>query len=304
MEMLRRSQLSSQEIGPHLRRIVFLVFVLNLAMAAQTSPMHGTTLVISISQDEIILAADSRGVQEFGRYTLAFDSMCKIGILGHRAMFALSGVEGECNLGGSSCSRSGRDLVRDLFKGMDRSNSNVAERLADEWAESMSEMLVRYHRIPSHWHQLVEPGLPETTAIFASADEHGVMQAAYVQIFRDYPLIQPTSIRVDKHVAPISALPRGKWTLATGGSGGSLAFEFALGRTPRAIAERNNWPAVVVSQSGSARQMEQNAIRLVDLSIQFFPARKGMPSDVGYPIDAARLTSSGVSWVQRKEDCN
>jgi hypothetical protein len=273
-------------------------------MNAQTSPLHGTTLVLSYSQDEIILAADSRGVQLVGHYTFIFDNICKIGILGNRAMFAVAGFDGVCALGGTSCWDSGHDLARDLFKKLDRSDSNIAEELADEWAESMAEVMVRFYRIPSHWDRPADPSIPVTTAFFASVDEHGVMQAANAQIFRDDPIIEPTSIRVETTSKPRNDPPKGVWHLLTGGSGGNTAFEFAVGATSRAIEERKGWPVLVEMQVGSAAQMEENAVRLVDLSIQFFPVRKGKPSEVASPVDAARLTSSGVSWIQHKTNCN
>jgi hypothetical protein len=89
-----------------------------------------------------------------------------------------------------------------------------------------------------------------------------------------------------------------------------LADEFLRRETPRAKEEVSNWPESIIEFNGpgfkyvgSPKQMEDLAIRLVQLSIQLHEVGKGLPSDVAGPIDAARLTSGGVSWIQRKHNC-
>lgn len=82
----------------------------------------------------------------------------------------------------------------------------------------------------------------------------------------------------------------------TAGRGGEIASELF-----NAGIKSGAWPKSVVALKGTPSEMEQTAIRLVELSIDFFP--KAGVVGVAYPVDAIRLTASGATWIQHKEAC-
>jgi hypothetical protein len=294
----RRSRLQNQ-----LKLIALFFLFAALPTAAQVETMHGTTVVMFLSQDEVTVAADSRAVGHVGHYALYSDNYCKIATFSDKILYAEAGVgSASCNFVGNSCRWKLMDVTRELIRKVEAIHANQSARaLASAWSVEVSDLFWKeYFLHPKRAAADAPPGVPLAIGHFATVDAEGVIDAASAQLFHDQPLFGP--VHIYSRVDDIDLGTAKEWTATVAGSGGDIAIEFLRGTTARALAERSTWPTPTKAVEAH-KVMEGRAIRTVRLSIDFFPVKGSEPADVGGPVDAARLTAKGASWIRNEKNC-
>lgn len=290
---------------------MFVFFPL-LPATGQMETMHGTTIVMFLSQNEITVAADSRirysNIYHHFPLTLYFDDQCKISALSDKVLVAVSGVLRYCAVLGWNCEWDALDIAKDVFREIQVGSTNdIPQRLATAWGAKMSDRLrLRYFNRPEFAAADAPHGVPLSVALFANADEGGILHAAYVQITYDLPfLFGPIHTALDSKTIAIPS--DGRWMQAFTGTGGDIVDELWSGLTPLDRAERAGWPQSVMNDTGTTKEMEDMASYLVEMSIFYYPilrpAERGKIIGIGGPIDSARITGSGVSWIRHKDHC-
>ncbi|MBZ5547252.1 MAG: hypothetical protein LAO22_04685 [Acidobacteriia bacterium] len=124
---------------------LLLCFVSNTF--AQVEATHGTIVVALLSQNEVVVAADSRKLGTFGNFTLYPDDACKVAVLDNNILYAQAGTtNAACNIAGSSCYWDSMLMARELVRSRDaiHANSN-ALALSNAWNKRAYEALWAYY---------------------------------------------------------------------------------------------------------------------------------------------------------------
>lgn len=263
---------------------------------------HGTIVLAYLSQREGIVAADSRVTRRQGRITLQFDSCCKIVALSNHVLVALSGIMDTCTVIESPCDWKGTDVAQEAFRNTQSTDAaELVQRLADTWSTKMSELLWKTYFFQPKRAALEAPdNAPLAAAFFIAIDRAGIIHCVAGQVSHE----TFATIRTWPETRTFPIPPPGHWSAPFMGNGAPIVREFLSGGTKRADEERSHWVSAVAHGAGTAEEMEHIAIRLVELTIRLMPPNKGeRKAGVGGPIDAAKLTPNGVTWLRQKTDC-
>lgn len=271
------------------------LFVLVTRPCAIAQSISGTIVVLNSSQDEIVVAADSRSVN---RVTY-LDNECKIAALGNKLVFSASNITGYGRLLSGQHAWEANAVARKEFLRLTREQTtqNLPLELAKAWGEDVKEQ-IRADLIRDR--EGVLSGIKDnvlTNGLFAGFDAGGILivtgQVTY-RITDDGKPITDFSIR------NIFTKPPIKWIMGET----QIADEYRFAQTPRAI----RWQQEIAARFRPGEDpIAFNAIELVALTIKyhFGGATNGpLMSTVGGAIDAVRLTrTKGIQWIHRKDNC-
>jgi len=266
-----------------LRYVGIVWLVLRLNAIGQANP-NGTIIVVNASQNELVIAADSR---ENGTHSYD-DRDCKISTFGDKFVFVASGRVGLRNHPSSAFWDSHAIAKKEFSRLIRKSTANnlTATVLVTAWGMATKEEIEK---------RIAHPRAP----LLAGLDGNVVVQGLFGRIGKDgHSDIALAKIRYE--LVGNKALIE----LADPHEFGLDEFPYFLGRG-EAIANASNTQKrdvqtkALVSNDPTATL----AIEMVRFTIDYLPPdhtdSNGRPfSVVGYPISAVKLTSKGVEWVE------
>ena len=273
--------------------ILFSGFVLNAAARTE----FGTIVVLNSSQNEVVVAADSRSTVG-ARH---FDDRCKITALGNSLLFAASGYTGE----GTFDAVSGRPLhlrwdthriAREEFLRLarERETRAVPLELARAWGGRVTQRVESDLASDRNSVLASLDGDVVTSAVFAGFDE-GALLTVTAQI--TYVLTRRPQLRFQ--VINVNRSPRAVFL-----GEDAVAEEFVADQTKRAKA----WNAEAKTEATSAKdQVAFYSKRFAQLSVRYDRGKTlngRIVHDLGGPIDVVRLRrGGGIDWIERKPNC-
>lgn len=270
-----------------------VVTVILCSYAAQSQLGSGTIVVYNLTQDKLVIAADSRAT--YGDRP-PDDMQCKISAFRNHIVFAAGGAA--YYIPPVSSGERPWDAIEEAKTAStigvigSTTVTEEIERIADAWAISMQ----------ANWNSfyLVHPDLVRETAneqkglltdgIFVEA-KNGEM-ALTVRAIRFTNGLNLTSVET-AHCEPTHWCASGQI---------DVFMEFANRTTPRAVMERDTW--FKQFDSGSFRAISSDrallrTVRFVDLAIAY-----DITGTIGGPIDAIEMGKDGsIYWFMRKTQC-
>jgi hypothetical protein len=263
---------------------VLCVLILKLNAFGQVKP-GGTIIIINASQQEVVIAADSR---TSGAHSYS-DGNCKISTFGNKVIVSISGRSGERHVSDSRF-WDAFTIAREQFKRITLKGAakNLPLDLAKAWGvaikKEIGKMLSRDHTLLS--------GLDHNaimSAVFAGFVNTRRVVVTEAVTYEDRGNLPPRIIVSEPHVLAEDEFPH--W----------------MGRHEiiDQLDGHNAWSNQVIAiMKISPDPIAAEAIEKVRLTIDHLPPTRvtdaGVPfSEVGYPISAIRLTSSGAEWIQQ-----
>jgi hypothetical protein len=269
-------------------KVLLCSFLLIQSLNAVTQPESGTVIVVQSSQDEMVVAADSRTY----RGSDVSDDRCKITPLGGM-IFAASGNTAN-GYKGQPIFWDTHVIAKQVFVRVAQTHAAgpLLRRVANAWGiEVQKKYQAALKTVPADAFGLEDGKM--TTGVFAG-------------FYENTPLIVkvPITYEVLKKGAPkvkfkVDEAPRGM-TLTVGHN--DIANEYFDGQTPRSRQWRQELPHFAKTNDGLALA----AIKAVELSIQYYPLvniEGRMVPPMGGGVDAVRLRQSGLEWIQLKPNC-
>jgi hypothetical protein len=246
----------------------------------------GTVVVIGLSQTKIVIAVDSRGFDDAGKYR---DDICKIVRLDDYSVFTAAGNIIHAHDGRAlwDAQSEARRAFRDAQKA---GSSRVLRAAARSWGErmvaSINQGLVAD---PAGSTKMVEGNI-FLTGVFAGL-QNGATALYQVEIAFD-----PATRQAREKFYP--ERPRATVHFAALGRN-EIVSEVVAGRTHFARVEQRKWATAERSLALRDRDVRW-AMRLVQLTMEYHPKK----IDVGGPTDALVITRRGIRWVERKPGCS
>jgi len=269
-----------------------LLFSIYLRAWSQMQTERGTTVVIDVAKDKVIIAADSRGKRADGSYR---DDDCKISAFDNKIIFASAGlrhgdiVSKERTLVWDSHDVAVKAFKMAAAKPLGVNNATVSS-VAHEWMTLAQKYFLDLMqtdpqlvlKIPSYGYG---GGNSIVQGVFVGKDRVGHVTAMYadVQINRSVPTIESSS----QTLLPGELEVMGHH---------SVVPEFYRGSSLRAMAEVNEWKRTVIGKDASEQRV-MLITQLVKWSVLY------EPEGVGGDVDTAVFDSSGVHWIYRKANC-
>ena len=246
----------------------------------------GTVVVIGLSQTKIVIAVDSRGFDDAGKYR---DDICKIVRLDDHSVFTAAGNIVHASNGHALWDA--QSEARHAFQEAQKAGSSRVLRTAamawgDRMVASINQALVAD---PAGSMKMVEDNI-FLTGVFAGF-QNGAAALYQVEIAFDPGTRQAR----EKFYAE---RPRTTVHFAALGRN-EIVSDVVAGRTHFARVEQRNWAAAERSIALRDRDVRW-AMRLVQLTMEYHPHK----IDVGGPTDALEITRRGIRWVDRKPGCN
>lgn len=280
-----------------------LVLVLLMAYPASSQISTGTIVIINLSKDEIVVAADSRSID--GR-SAPDNSYCKIAVLRHQFVFT--------SVGGVKYAKGPIDIIQDW------NNTDVARDALGNATKGMiiddayMDAVVTYWAkiIENDWNSLcrvnrgqctnkVEPlGLASRTqpteltgGVFVGAKGLFV-RAATIDFDNDIEkLFNPVDYKIDSTLSQCWPCGQGE-KICAAGSHVDVAAQFCSVRKPGTQLS-------VRTVLHGADEHARLAVEIVEKTIDAYEQNAG---DVGGSVDAITLTKSGtMTWNARKPNC-
>jgi hypothetical protein len=271
-------------------KIALVAILAAMPLKAFAQVEAGTFIALSSSQNEIVVAADSRAYS--GR--VESDDSCKIRAFGGKLIFAVAGDAADEHTTRAELSWDSRTIARDLFFQLSKKITvePMSIRLATAWGNEVKSKLkaeiLRDRRIISD----KSSGEDLASALFASFDQNSPL---IVVVHITYSLDPHGLINTQSSISNIYRSPQ---RIVLGHT--DLGAEFGTLSTPRSRQWAESTPF-------SADQIATFAIRAVEFSIEYSPLDRfeGYTfRSIGGPVDAVRLSSeSGVEWIKRKSNC-
>lgn len=270
----------------------FLVFRLNAI--GQVKP-DGSIVVITASEKELVIAADSR------RYDPNFyaDDTCKISRLSNKIVFTVAGRAGPKVKPGSrfwnAITIARQQFQRLSAKGV---SDTLPLELAEAWGVAVKEE--------------IEKSMDRGVNVISGLTDNGILSAIFAGVKRDgsiiavsepityEPINRAGAIRIvmgQPHILQPADFPwvLGKW---------DIVKELVQRKTFRSYAWNQKIEvAVNASQDPIAtRAIEEVRLTIENLEPTMIDSKGVRFSGVGFPISALRLSSKGMEWI-RKGNC-
>ena len=270
----------------HMKMFVFCICFL-FGSGANAQIESGTVIVVGLSKDKIVIAADSR--VDKGK-CMHDDNGCKIMALNDKILFVGVGRVRNGTLWNAY------DEARTAFlktQGTigNGSGTDFFRTLTSNWANSMAQIITANLSI-GEWLRLRDAE-PLVIGHFIGLDAGGE-----IHMWQGAIRAQPggTGVEVFWRAFPISDSMQ-----FTAIGENSIALEFIANKTDRARKESTQWE----QQTATWNQEDVDwlkAVRLVDLSIVY--AEPEVLCVIGGAIDAIELRSAGnIVWKQLKSNC-
>jgi hypothetical protein len=311
MQTQRRSRLtpSQKKIARnHNHRIrlysasIFLGMSCLCASSAHAQFTSGTTIVFSVSQQKLVVAADSRDLADGSDRTDVRDDACKILAIGKNLLFTGAGLVAERHTRLTSLNWNAFEEVVRAFSKYEKSGSTHTSQDAVDGAAARW-MIAAEQEYSQMQRRDVRGFLSSTTndtvvdATFIGQDSSGKIK------------VREVSVTFDRNRArkggygPISArnqlweIPQQAVLKAAGHA--EIAYEFSGQLSDRARREAQKWEAEILRRPREDRDV-LNVIHLVRLSELYAPKEWG----VGGEIDVLEITpTNGGHWIRRKPEC-
>jgi len=277
---------------------LFLIIFLALAasLSAKARLKHGTIVVFGVSRNKVIVAADSRGLEE-GKPP--DDHVCKISSLGGQILFTGSGIGRNEHTVLKTRNWSVFEEADRAFRKIPKSSSqsgNLVDKVSDAWLAAMKPKYAGL--LKSDPTQLLdESGEVLFAAVFVAFDARGRLDARQINV---------TFRRSDEESGIFTPVVDGShWDVAPQTEfkvigHGEIAYEFAAESSPRARMEAIRWQSELLKHPGEDPDVLQ-AVHFVELTETYAPPEWG----VGGPIDVAEiLPGTGIQWIRRKPECH
>lgn len=260
-----------------------------------TVPANATTIVIGISGDKIVIAADSRVANEDGTHS---DTACKIAALSDRFLFVVSGRARDVTagkVGWDAKEQAKTALFEVLGRPWDpkqQPDVNFADDVANRWLDLIRQNIA--DNIRSVELARLKPNQLVVDGMFLGLSPAGNIRVAYAAVRRS----KGSPPRIEARPGRPYLVPDAMAYMQLVPDKLELFDEFYKVTSPRANAEL----AISREQAHKWQPGEfevRRAMRLVELIIKYDTAH-----DVGGPIDAVELRKGGtVHWIQQKAKC-
>ncbi len=264
-------------------------FMISLSAIAQ-SESSGTVVILTSSENEIVVAADSRthsGVSYV-------DSRCKITALGNKLIFAASGHTGFGPLSGPFIWDT-HAIARQEFLRLTHKHTpqGLTLLLAKSWGKLAKKKLKADLVRDREGTISGVTGNTLSSALFASFEDDGIWIVT-VRLTYFYKGSSPhTNFMIDKVLREPKSVQMGETDIAN---------ELLVGKTERALHWRQRVGAEIVNDD-----LVFTATRLVQATIEYQSGKiiRGQPVQVvGGRVDVVELKRNvGIRWHARKCNC-
>lgn len=246
----------------------------------------GTVVVIGWTQTKIVIAVDSRGFDDKGKYR---DDICKIVRLDDHSVFTAAGTIIHAHAGQPlwNAQMEASNAFREAQKAR---SPRILKAAARNWGGHMvADINQALAADPSGSKLMLENNI-FVTGVFIGF-ENGLTAMYQVEIAFDPRTRQATqNFYIERHRSTIQFAALGRNEIVT---------EVVADKTHFARVEQRKWAAFERNVPFRDRDARW-AIRLVQLTMDYHPKK----IEVGGPIDALEITRKGIRWLQRKPECN
>jgi len=274
---------------------LFALFFLFASLNAIAQTQSGTLIVLNASQDEIVVAADSRSYSAVAQ----FDDRCKITALGNQLIFAASGDTGYGPTNGRPLYWDSHTIAKKIFLRLSqkRATQPMPLRIAQAWGKEIKDRIqADFKRDGPEGVLFGVEGNTLTSAVFA-----GFYESAPLIVIAEVTYNTSAEGHVEINFAITNVFRKPK-TVQIGRV--DIANEFFAGKTPRSIQWRRE---LALAEPPDSDTVAVRAIYAVRLSIDNYPLVNiggKMLAATGGPIDAVRLRmGNSIDWIQRKANC-
>jgi hypothetical protein len=275
-------------------------FAAIISGSAEAQIDFGTVIVVGVSQNKVVVAADSHSTSQGGR--------CKVAVLGGKVLYGAAGVAAETapalpnawTVDAMSVAKTSFDGAPKRMQACVTSSScpsdskSLPENVAQGWLDSMLGNLTTASYVGiDDWK--LGAGV---TGLFAGIGPSGDMEAVVDQIVCEKPDAKSTKadeksrsncqphVDFSKKIVP----PKGQTVWIPLGIS-DTANEYLRQASDRAKEEVKEWPDL---------QEWQKAYRLVDLTLAYSQKKDSLAG----PIEVIELRRNGaVVWIQNPQSC-
>jgi hypothetical protein len=284
-----------------MRKSLALITLMAYPTFAQVS--SGTSIILNFTKDEIVVAADSRSVNDDG--SVPDNSYCKIAEIRHQFIFTSAGrvrykkVNPADTIEGWNNTDAARNALQNATKGMNIDDTYM-EGVAAYWGAVIKGhwtplCLLNQQKCASNVGLLGVAPHQEvlTDGIFVGA-KGMFLKGASVYFDTDYTkLLNPVYYGIGTSLGHCWPCGQGEQICAAG-SHVDVAAQFCAERKPETKL------SIRTALTGADKHVKL-AVKIVEKTIDTYDRAVG---DVGGPVDAVTATKDGkITWNARKHNC-
>jgi hypothetical protein len=291
-------------VGKYL--LVLLIVLTPYGAVSQIGTVHGTIIVLNLTNDELVIAADSMGTHGTSSLFKPDYAQCKIVTFDNQIVFAgVNNIAYEgSGIGDPMPKWDARSIVADIVHSQPSPSSVISriDDIASKWASSMAEKF----RAEYKWH----PGnlLPSAKegkgmllgGLFAESVQ-GILRTRVVLITFNPAQTDPVGILIAPGIVNAGCWACGQTDGGRVCAAGqpSVIADFCTRSTDRAKGPEGDMTYDKRLLELGWTRSSLLALRLADLTEAYDPS-----GTVGGPIDVVELKKNGgVHWIARKDNC-
>ena len=269
----------------------------------------GTVIVMGVSREQVILAADSRsGVLQLQEGRVSFlrteDQRCKLVELGSTLLFAAAGATKTNQALPANVYYDSQELAREavrnyVFDPAWDSQNETIRAIAVKWAWDVAFRIRR--GLVAGWYRPLGPTW--VTGVFAGLEPNGEISVAVAKL--EYHQARPGMIVPSVSISVLVPVLPGDFTWVEAFGRDQVAEKYLTRQLVTADTKAEH-ERIRAEQLRSPREFSERPVeRLVELTFEKDPLRYPDGSKlVGGKIDVARLSKHGrVEWLRRKREC-
>jgi hypothetical protein len=262
-----------------------VTFLLTVTQTAWPQYKSGTVIFLSLSENQLTVAADSRITFGSGEYQ---DTECKISAFGSKFIFTMAGVAE------NGTKWNARSIARQIWQSESKDGSGASDlhiRVSDKWITAMEKVYDDPALIAASRTQTGTDYL--ASAAFAALDKSGKINVMLVDIGFDLRFFDATGkIRffADRRILlKQSALGHA-----------DVVTEFLSRSSERSIAYME-WFDTTSAALSRSKEQAALASKFIELSILLHPKN----TELGFPIDVVQFGPPplGIHWIWIKPNC-
>jgi hypothetical protein len=267
---------------------------------AQIGPVHGSVVVLNISEDKLVIAADSLALQEFGEPNYSY---CKISAFGNKIIFARVNADAYSSVGllDPVISWNSGDVLKQVVRSEQPAlGSAHIQHIAERWAAAIAEHFQSFYR----WHpqeviRIAKEGNGVLVGgIFAEATD-GIIYVRIALVTFNQNLLNPINWVIGDAITDCWDCGQTDGSKICVGGKITVPTEFCTQSTDRA---RGGDGKLTYAPSLLDLGWDRDsllALRLADLTIAYDSS-----GTVGGRIDVIELTKDGsIRWLAKKDNC-
>lgn len=281
----------------------FVIALLALAVWKQSSAqlVHGTIIAFSISQNQIVIGADSRESTGGRRHA---DDVCKIVVLDDKAIFLALNLSRQSTAQDGISAWDSAQLAREEWKTVNGATANVNREflhtLTDNWGNRLAAIANKYVETYGSDEVAQMPNGGKIGGLFFVRDNNGHLEAANV-IVGYVP--RGKSLVAKVFSEPIDPPNAGYIIGVTPSTDVSKEFvndDMQLSpRTERSKKAVQKW---ALDRLAMEDQQIQVVEHLINASFQLLPIQE--LAGIGKPVDVVEFkANAGLRWIHRKPNC-